>query len=85
MSPKSTSALSPGETKWEKPMPLDFAKLSIAVVSPPDWEPKASLPTAAEVWAKLALRPMPGMMSPTQLGPRTRNRCGRAGLEHGLP
>ena len=59
-------------------MSRDLAQSSNAVVSAPDCEMNASLPANAEVWAKLALSPMPGTSRPTQLGPRMRSRCGRA-------
>ena len=78
MSPKSTSACSPSETKCEKPMPRPRAQSSIAVTSAPDCETKARLPGSAPVWAKLAFSPRCGTSSPRQLGPRMRSRCGRA-------
>ncbi len=59
-------------------MPRLLAQSSTPVTSAPDCETKASLPGNAPAWAKLALRPMPGTSSPTQLGPRMRSSVGRA-------
>ncbi len=78
MSPKSTSALSPSETKCEKPTPRPRAQSSRAVTSAPDCDTNASCPGCAPTWAKLAFRPMCGASRPRQLGPRMRSRCGRA-------
>ena len=74
-SPKSTSACSPSEMQWEKPMPRAAAQSSIAVTSAPDCETKARLPGWASRWAKLAFRPAYGDSRPRQLGPRMRSRC----------
>jgi hypothetical protein len=49
MSPKSTSACSPSDTKCEKPMPRPRAQSSIAVTSAPDCDTKASVPGARDV------------------------------------
>ena len=57
MSPKSTSAPSPSEMSFEKPMPRDLAQSSTVVTSAPDCETKAILPGSASVCAKLAFRP----------------------------
>ncbi len=78
MSPKSTSACSPSETKCEKPMPREPAQSSMAVTSAPDCETKASSPGAAPMWAKLALSPRCGTSMPMQLGPRMRRVWRRA-------
>jgi hypothetical protein len=44
----------------------------------PDWATKASRPGTGLTWEKLALRPMPGTMTPKQLGPMRRSRKGWA-------
>ncbi|MCY1553232.1 hypothetical protein D9M68_896970 [compost metagenome] len=75
MSPKSTSARSPSETKCEKPMPREPAQSSMAVTSAPDCETKASSPWRAPMCAKLALSPRWGTSMPMQLGPRMRSVC----------
>ena len=72
------SAPSPSDTKREKPMPRLLAQSSTPVTSAPDCETKASLPGSAPIWAKLALRPMPGTSMPTQFGPSMRSSEGRA-------
>ena len=46
-SPKSTSALSPSEINFEKPMSRDFAQSSTAVTSAPDCDTNAMLPASA--------------------------------------
>ena len=75
MSPKSTSACSPSDTKWEKPMPRPWAQSSMAVTRAPDCETKASSPGRASMCEKLALSPLWGTSNPMQLGPKMRNRC----------
>ena len=78
MSPKSTSALSPSDTKWEKPISRSPAQSSIAVASAPDCVMNASVPAIACPGAKLAFRPAPGTSAPMQFGPRIRSSQGRA-------
>ena len=78
MSPKSTSACSPSDTKCEKPMPRPRAQSSIAVTSAPDCDTKASSPGWASTCEKLALSPRWGTSRPRQLGPRMRSSVGRA-------
>ena len=50
----------------------------MAVTSAPDCETKASSPGRAGMWAKLAFSRACGASRPTQLGPSTRSRVGRA-------
>lgn len=74
MSPKSTSAISPRVTTWEKPKPRPQAQSSAAVVTAPDWATSARPPGAGVSWAKLALMPLGGDRNPRQLGPMIRSR-----------
>ena len=53
-------------------MPSSIAQSSTEVHSAPDWEMKAMCPLVGVVAAKLALRWMPGTISPRQFGPRIR-------------
>ena len=78
MSPKSTSACSPSDTKCEKPICRASAQSSMAVTSAPDCDTKASSPGRAGMCAKLALSLACGASRPTQLGPRMRISVGRA-------
>ena len=78
MSPKSTSALSPSETKCENPMLRLFAQSNMAVASAPDCVTKASLPGKALPGEKLAFSDTPVTKAPMQFGPNTRSKCGRA-------
>ena len=78
MSPKSTSARSPMDTKCENPMPRPCAQSSMAVTSAPDWDTSASSPGLASMCAKLAFKPWCGDKNPMQFGPSMRSKCGRA-------
>ncbi len=44
----------------------------------PDWATSASEPALGVSWAKLALMPAAGEITPRQLGPTIRSRLGRA-------
>ena len=80
MSPKSTSMASPSDTSCEKPMPRPRAQSSMADATDPDCETKASVPAAAPVCAKLALRPACGASTPSAPGPTMRSRWLRAAV-----
>ena len=69
MSPKSTSAMSPSETKCEKPMPRGVAQSRTEVMIAPDCVTKASSPGPRRRCAKLALRPMPRHQHAEAVGP----------------
>ena len=84
MSPKSTSAMSPSETRCEKPMPRPAAQSTIEVTTAPDWATKATRPFGAAMCRKLALSPTPGTAMPRQFGPQMRIKCGLRAVEHGL-
>ena len=78
MSPKSTSLMSPRDTKWENPMFRAAAQSSTAVITAPDWATNARSPGFGWMCAKLAFKPTRGAMIPRQLGPTIRKMCGRA-------
>ena len=71
-SSKSTSAMSPTETRPEKPTLRSAAKASSDTVTAPDWEMTARSPGIALSAAKLASRPARGASTPRQLGPTMR-------------
>ena len=65
------------------------AQSRTAVLMVEDWETKATPPGPAEIWAQLALSPMPGTIRPRQFGPeqakRERLRLGaHGGMEAAL-
>ena len=78
MSPKSTSLMSPSETRWEKPMPRAVAQSSTVVTIAPDCATKATPPFCGVPGANDAFIRIGVEMTPRQFGPTTRNKCGRA-------
>ena len=76
-SSKSTSAMSPTDTRPEKPTRRSAANASNDTVMAPDCEITARSPAGGRWAAKLASSPMRGARTPRQLGPMMRN-CVRA-------
>ena len=76
MSPKSTSSMSPSDTRWENPKPRGSAQSCTAVTIAPDWATKARLPDAELRCEKLAFKRNVGERMPRQLGPMMRVPCG---------
>jgi len=52
------------------------AQSATAVMMAPDCAMKASLPALGMRWAKVALKPVLGIITPKQLGPMMRMRLG---------
>ena len=77
-SPHPTSIIAPSDTNAENPTCSRRLQSRMAVSSAPLWLRKATVPGRAMPAAKVALRPVRGLMTPRQFGPTTRMRPRRA-------
>ena len=71
-SPQLTSSIDPSEANAENPTFSRRLQSSTAVHSAPLWLMKATFPGRAMPEAKVALRPVRGLITPRQLGPTRR-------------
>src|SRR5215210_7377302 len=71
-SPHFTSSIEPTEAKWENPTFSLMLQSRMAVHRAPLWLRKATLRGRAIFPAKVALRPLTGLITPRQLGPTMR-------------
>ena len=73
MSPKSTSAMPPSETMWEKPICRAVAQSSTEVRIAPDWLTKARSPEQRLRLREARVESVAGTMMPRQFGPTMRS------------
>ena len=83
MSPKSTSAMSPRETKWENPIRRAVAQSSTEVSTAPDWATKANRPGKGRDMREAGVEADAGHHDPQTVGADDPQQVGPRRLQQG--